>query len=142
MGLAPHTVRRGRWYPYTDKNGINHQQIRTETAIPKSSHMVGFCFPARLLSRTRNLPLSPPHERVRKVLDSSLEAAILVFEARCMRGGRINRRWTDAVSPRAVPFVVVMFEELMKANRAWRLQDTAGAAMRPARLLWSEPPPS
>ena len=34
-----------------------------------------------------------------------------------------------------------MFEKLMKANRAWRLQDTAGEAMRLARLVWSEPPP-
>ena len=71
-----------------------------------------------------------------------------------MRAGRahqpdqhvINRRRTDAVSQRQELYLsgsfVLMFEELMKANRAWRLQDTAGAAMRPARLVWSEPPPS
>ena len=67
----------------------------------------------------------------------------------CGRINRINASSTAAVltpsrNAKRSTFqgsFVLMFEELMKANRAWRLQDTAGAAMRPARLLWSEPPP-
>ena len=69
-----------------------------------------------------------------------------------MRGGRINRINASSTATGLTPSrnaksstfqgsFVLMFEKLMKANRAWRLQDTAGAAMRPARLLWSEPPP-
>ena len=115
--------------------------------------MAGFCFPARLLSHIRNLPLSPPHERIRKVLDSSLEAAMLVFEGRCVCGWRINRINATSTAAGLTPSrnaksstfqgsFVLLFEELMKSNRVWRLQDTAGAAMRLARLLWSEPPPS
>ena len=70
-----------------------------------------------------------------------------------MRGGRINRINTTSNAAGLTPSrnakrftfqgsFVLMFEELMKANRALRLQDAAGAAMQPARLLWSEPPPS
>ena len=70
-----------------------------------------------------------------------------------MRGGRINRINATSTAAILTPSrnaksctfqgsFVLMFEELMKANRAWQLQDTAGVAMRPALLLWSEPPPS
>ena len=70
-----------------------------------------------------------------------------------MRGGRINRINASSTAAGLTPSrnakscnfqgsFVLMFEELMKANCAWRLQGTAGAAMRPARLVWSEPPPS
>ena len=70
-----------------------------------------------------------------------------------MRGGRINRINASSTAARLTPSrnatsstfqgsFVLMFEVLMKANRAWRQQDTAGAATRPERLLWSEPPPS
>ena len=70
-----------------------------------------------------------------------------------MRGGRINRINATSTAAGLTPSrnaksctfqgsFVLMFEELMKANRAWRLRDTAGADMRPARLVWSEPPPS
>ena len=76
-----------------------------------------------------------------------------MFEGRCVRGGRINRFNATSTAAGLTPShnakrstfqgsFVLMFEALMKDNRAWRLQDTAGAAMRPARLLWSEPPPS
>ena len=70
-----------------------------------------------------------------------------------MRGGRIKRINATSTAAGLTPSrnaksftfqgsFVLMFDELMKANRVWRWQDTAGAAMRPARLVWSEPPPS
>ena len=90
--------------------------------------MVPFCFPARPPSRNRDLLLSLPHGRAPKVLDSSLEAAILVFEGRCVRGGRINRINATSTAAGLTPprnaksctfqgSFVLMFEELMKANR-------------------------
>ena len=91
--------------------------------------------------------------RAPKVSDSSFNASNLVFKGRCVRGGRINRINASSTAAGMTPSrnatsctfhgsFVLMFEELMKANRAWRLQDTVGAAIWPARLLWSEPPPS
>ena len=62
---------------------------------------------------------------------------MLVFEGRCVRGGHINRDINatstaagltpsrNVKSSTSQGSFVLMFEELMKANRVWRLQELA-----------------
>ena len=97
--------------------------------ISKGSVYAPFCLAARPPSRNRNLLQSSLHARASNVSDSSFSASNLVFEGRCVRDGRINRINASSTAAGLTPSrnakcctfqgsFVLMFEELMKANRA------------------------